>query len=339
MRWLPLAPGGTSDHAALIAHGRRAETSSNQGFRFDLGEFPSEAVAIAGYDWKGSPLTELEIVTPDAAAPDVVLRGLVPPERDHVIVRAFAPDGHVLSKVGFETLVRWPGQHRASSVTALKAPDGAFWLRLGPDDADRIAGHERFIRVSSPRFGSLLLPAPPGTRQLRADFAEPASVTVELNGGSAALLELVKVGLRPIAALPSSAVEAERAGGSRWTAGRLQPGRVAVEVWTGSRRWETPLVTAQEVELVTGANVLTLTLPDLQDLDVEVRGAAPGTRVTLRGAALPRPRDVSLGADRRVSFVHLPRGRYAVDVASSDPSYDRTIIDIPGPRDLVIRPR
>lgn len=294
---------------------------------FALGDVPPGAYSIVAGEIPG-----VEVLT----VPLVVTEGLqertlelpVPDPDDLLVVRCVDGEGRPIEDVDL-----WFERRRASGGTELlrtepsplgrgewSVPWSALVVEDGPSFAVELTGRSEALGVQRISLDSKVPSA-------RLEFAMPCRLTVVVEGRREGGLYLRIARSDGDGQLPWDGGITTRGGvnprvpdGGRVDVGAVQPGRYELSLRSARSEWSSLSIAARTVDLRTGPQVETLTLPPLHDLTVQAPARAIGERLTLspeEGPGSSRSLRAMVDEDGRAVFSGIPAGEYRLRARSA----------------------
>ena len=263
-------------------------------------------------------------------------------------VYALDTQGEPLDDVQYQFKYEREGSSSSSSISGLDLEDGGRLLCIPPKHLAAFEAPQEgdvfTLSASHNEFGQQSLALAAGQREVTFSFALPATldVTVTGLGGSPALSRLrVDLSRRSdgVGRYTSTSKELDTAGMTHHEG--LEPGAYTLVLRLTEDlefRWDQPAIAWLDLDLVSGANSTTITLPSLHELAIFAPEEPPTTSVTI----LPfvegelnsrRARRIRLDDERRARFEFLPAGEYRVHSGKSGAT-----VTVPGGEVILARP-
>lgn len=323
----------------LEQEGKRAWAPPGGRYAFpDLA--PGTYLVGAGREDAKLTVTQVVEVADALVNVDLTLPPIDPSEALHVIV--LRPTGEPLEDVSFEaTFTSSQGSassaRMASAASAVRRADGGFWVFADESMAKKRLGGGKDIKLTldviSDEFGRKAVPVPAGeSGPLVVRFSGAATLEVTIAGYAGSGLEdVISLSLVPVDgesdALGERSRRASVSFGSdpptpdaegRQTFGPVEEGpyEVVVEVKVGGDAWDRAVAERVPVNLRAGANAITVGVPAVYPLTVELGKQASLTvaPTKARDGHRPRPWWVHRTSDAsgKVVFERLPAGSYTL---------------------------
>jgi hypothetical protein len=231
---------------------------------------------------------------------------------EYVAVRAFGPDGALVTDGQVRTGYASENGRSSGSSTVIERPDGVRWVLHHPANGTD-AGGRNWIEVASPRYGTLRHEYPAGRAgSVDLRFGAPARVEVEVTGVSGTRYEgRVEVALSattdPVRFVDGPRAKAGDAG--TFVVPSVQPGAYDLVLRLQSRsRWGGE-IHREPVHVVSGGNRFAVALPELHVVTVEGVVGSAFLHTTPR-EGLRHNTSAQAGSDGRAVFDGLPAGEY-----------------------------
>ena len=317
--WFQKHAGGALPDGADLARGGGPRESLNASldFRFNFTNLsPGTYVLGAGRTREFAELVELVVV-----ADRPVEKNLHVPRPDpanYICVRVLDPDGQPLRRVRFQVQKDYTGGgHRSGSIGSIPQEDGTYWILRQVTKPDEPEVRRHVLVATSREHGSK-----------DAEFRPDADSTITIRFGDAASLELTVTGFRGSPFAPKLRVGLQKPSESsmyipsgkspdaegRLTLGPVQPGSYELVLTVETDRHRSIPVSRTPVVLPKGVNRMTVPLPALYPLTVQVEDG-DGIRLMLRSVERGVPAvHISKTVDKngRATFDSLPAGDYTL---------------------------
>lgn len=335
----------------FIAAGDGQTARREEGYTFAFEDLPPGRYFLAtGRGWR-----RLEVVEEVALRDEPVTLNLVVPPLDpdaYVLLWVLGPSDEVLTELlEIETRCRTGRRISSHKSTYVQRPDGAYIVLNPRDRACDAEDVTQEISVTSPRFGTKSIEYKlPREEPLYLRFPEPAVLEVDLTGYEGSGLEgWLQLDLR-------DAPEGRRHGrgkeidfGGRKTFDPVEPGNwelvFTVKTHIGRGSYGAQQVSRAEITLEAGVNRLTLPVPQLYSLAVEVGADKARSTINLRqladggGYTGVQHNEERIDDDGRVVFHRIPAGRYELSSGRGPRDGGAMTIEVTGDSTVRYAPR
>ena len=313
IRWMQLPTGGEPDLAVLDKAGERFLPIDDTFKMLDIpaGTYLVGAQLIEGrFDGHAvvevqDGIAEAEIEITPISADDVV------------IVWAFDDQGQMLEKFSASFYFEGPGRSGSVKSQTIQQADGSHWLVAEEefwthlDDPDARV----YLDVRTSELGSKRVEVT--STNMRVVFRAPAHVTVRVGNYFGTPAEgRLDIQLRPagetrrFSRSESSPIDSD--GSMRFGPHEAGPYTLEARIRANESDWQGTLVEAQRLDLVSGENSVTVSLPRLRSLRVHFPESVGKVRVSVMSLLDREPGGASLhgSPQQPVEIPSLPEGEY-----------------------------
>jgi hypothetical protein len=313
VRGLRLGPEQQAD-PALLATGDPNDADVDEDGTFSLTDLvPGRWLVGVVRGHRGGAL-DSQVVDVGKGVSVVELRVPALRPEEYVAVRAFGPDGSLLTDPRFGTGYASESAMSSGSSVVIERPDGSHWVLHHPPNGTE-PDAKNWIEVTSAGHGTLRHEYPAGRGgSVDLRFAVPARVEVEVTGLRGTRYEgRIQVSLEyPTTGRFGGGPAARPADDTgTFAVPSVQPGAFEVVLRLGSGRVSRSHdVNRQPVQVAPGLNRVTVALPELHAVTIE--GAVGGAwlrRISAEGVRV-HSAHLQAGADGRAVGDGLPAGEY-----------------------------
>ena len=355
IRYIAISADATPDATLLQEQGQHAGYHNDQFSILDI--TPGRYLVGFGRSWN-----RMDVFTTVDVRDRIeqVEMELPPIDFDQIIV-LYAHDeaGNAIPDLSFSIRVEHGNSTSSSGMSYTRRDDGGHILFPGDRALDVLTGESEGKVTLTASYGQMqkVIPLDPaGWNEINVSFDAPATLLVHLAGYVGSGYEgRVTLNLRTYTDGSSRSnrhVYHGRGGGGGKPDGEgvvglgpVQPGSYELMLMvqpSGSRSWGNNTVDTQVLELRSGENQASMTLPELYSLTIVIEGGKENTRLQLRStegrATRFSGRSAQLKKDGTATFEGLRVGEYRVQVRGGGKN-GQMIVSVPAQAEVVFEPQ
>jgi hypothetical protein len=336
---LQIGAGTQPQPAGLTQHGQQTWVSADEGYGYSYKDLAPGRYMVGVALGRNALLAHKTVTVLDHMV-DCVFEITEFDPSQFVVLKVYAPDGSLLADANIDTAYRRENSSSSGGGQSMRRKDGSYLVAHHATD-DVSDGGTYYVTVKSDRFGTKEVGYQRGKiKELEVRFLAPAVLKVTVAGyvGSGQE-ELISVALKAIAGeedgFRSSGASKKPTAAGTLELGPAEPGEYEVVVYAGKARYGGLRASATPVSLRAGQNEVTVAMPRLHSLTVEVPGGKAGETLRLRNEVAGGWSATSgtLDDQGRATFELLPEGRYKI----SREAAGEMVISIPGPGLVVFK--